>query len=221
MRRARGSLRAVLLLLAGLACAGAPGPVDVRLPVAGDPEGGPALRLGRVEEARVFERYPGNGRVQSLAAGASDDPSLAARAIGRRRSASGQLMGNVLLPEGRSVAQLVTEAVTNGFREAGYRVLGSADPGSARAPAIDVVVRRFWTRVEIMGPGLAWEFSSEVWIRAPVPVFEGGAWVCGKAFASRGGPTPGIWAYTVRRGLEDLVARLRTRLVSGSAPPYC
>ncbi len=219
MRCSRGSLRAALLLLAGLACAGAPGPVDVRLPVAGDPEGGPALRLGRVEEARVFERSPGNGRVQSLAAGASDAPSLAARVIGRRRSASGQLMGNVLLPEGRSVAQLVAEAVTNGFREAGYRVLGSGAPDSQ--PAIDVVVRRFWTRVEIMGPGLAWEFSSEVWIRAPVPVFEGGAWVCGKAFAARGGPTPGIWAYTVRRGLEDLVERLRTRLVSGSAPPYC
>ena len=135
-------------------------------------------------------------------------------------------MGNVLLREDRSVALLVAGAVTRGFREAGYRVLAGSDPDHGRAPAVEVVIRRFWTRMdwtrmETAAPGVAWDFSSEVWIQAPAPPFQDGSWVCGKAFASRGGPTPGMWEYTVRQGLEDLVARLRARLVTGVAPPYC
>jgi len=206
--------------LLGLAACGRPPPVDVTLPVLPAAPGVPAVRIGPVQDARVFTRQPRDGRPMSLARGVDDDPATTARIVGRRSSWHGLAQGNVFLPEGRTAAELVAEATRLGLQRAGYRVLAPGEPGHAEAPALSLVVRRLWGRM-VWRRLLSYELRVEVWVAGPVAPFAQGAWVCGGADIGRAGPSPGVWSHTLAVGLEDYANNLLERLAWQRLPPHC
>jgi hypothetical protein len=214
-------LAAALLLALTAACASPNAAVEVALPALENPDGDATFRIRSVEDARAWQHVPGSTQVQSLRGIDAGDRALTARVIGRARGVSGGLMENVLLAEGTTVAELVTRAVTNGFRAAGYRLLDPGQPGSEAAQPVDLLIRHFWVRMETARPGAAWTFRTEVWLRAPLAPFAAGAWACGDAFLSRGGPSPGVWARAATLGLEDLTEKLDERLRAGRLLPWC
>lgn len=205
-----------LLLAAAAACAGHAA-IDVTLPMPPVSADAPAVRIGRVEDARVFGPRSLDDRTMSLAPGLADESGVTARVIGRRRAASGAPQDNVLLREGRSVADLVAEATELGLRQAGYRVAARNDLG---APALDLVIRRFWIRM-VYGALLEYELRAEVHVRGPVPPFGAGAWVCGNADVARAGPSADVWPRTLEVGLEDYARNLADRLTNRRLPPHC
>lgn len=127
----------------------APGAAPSRPQAAPQPAGGRAVVIRSVRDERVFEDAPSDPSTPSLGfGGASKAPAeIKARAFGRKRGGFGQAFGDLLLPQGRTVEDVVRENLVEALRQAGLQVL--ADPAAAPADAlrIDVHVKAFWSWV--------------------------------------------------------------------------
>jgi hypothetical protein len=131
------------LVLAG--CATGRSVVTAGIDAGANPAQGTAVRIDAVEDARAFTVSPPSPAMPSLMGNEIGDKSVTSRAVGRKRGGFGAALGDVLLPEGTSVAALVQSAVARGLRESGYRVLERGDPGYERAVPIKLRVEQFWS----------------------------------------------------------------------------
>jgi hypothetical protein len=122
----------------------------------------------QVADQRTFQLNPTDPSVPSLAEEDFKDSALRARAIARKRNAMGQALGDVTLPEGRTVAQLVRDAAIKALRQRGYAVVDDRSPEAANAMALDLNIVKFWAWGT---PGFAaytLTFESEVAMRGGV-----------------------------------------------------
>jgi len=137
-----------LLLLAGVlalsACATSRGVLDVERAVDENPATGQPVTFARVSDNRKFEIAPPIPSIPSLKGGEVGNPAITSRAIARKRGGFGQALGDILLPEGDTVAGIVQEALTDAFRDRGYRVVSESDPDFAEAVPLEVDIERFW-----------------------------------------------------------------------------
>jgi hypothetical protein len=153
----------------------------------------------------------------SLHASRLDEPGVRERSIGRRQRGRG---GNLVLPEGRSAASLVADALTVGLQNAGFRVV---QPGVAGSTAMEAEILKLWTWDRVVGQGgiVSFEFWTQVRVRTLMPPFQDGAIVCGHEVVARGGPSAGVWTRVVVQGLAGLAADLRGRLAGPNALHLC
>lgn len=140
--------RGLVLLAVGLFVAGCPlerDERDLRVAGAANPAAGPAVKITQITDKRVFEYPPSSGDVPSLVNQADyDKPEIKARAIARKRGGFGNALGDILLPQGRTVVQVVEDALAQGLREAGYRVVAAGDADYAAALPLQANVLQFW-----------------------------------------------------------------------------
>ena len=134
---------AALVLLAG--CATNRAEVDVLRP--GDtqtpaPSNGKKVYISAVDD-RVFQIKPSSFDTPSLKYDEIDDKSITERAIARKRNNFNMAIGDVLLPEGRTVSELVGNAVATAYRQAGYEVVSS--PGARDVSEVKVNIIEFWS----------------------------------------------------------------------------
>ena len=134
---------AALVLLAG--CATNRAEVDVLRP--GDtqtpaPSNGKKVYISAVDD-RVFQIKPTSFDIPSLKYDEIDDKSITERAIARKRNNFNMAIGDVLLPEGRTVSELVGNAVATAYRQAGYEVVSS--PGARDVSEVKVNIIEFWS----------------------------------------------------------------------------
>ena len=134
---------AALVLLAG--CATNRAEVDVLRP--GDtqtpaPSNGKKVYISAVDD-RVFQIKPSSSDIPSLKYDEIDDKSITERAIARKRNNFNMAIGDVLLPEGRTVSELVGNAVATAYRQAGYEVVRS--PGARDVSEVKVNIIEFWS----------------------------------------------------------------------------
>ena len=134
---------AALVLLAG--CATNRAEVDVLRP--GDtqtpaPSNGKKVYISAVDD-RVFQIKPSSSDIPSLKYDEIDDKSITERAIARKRNNFNMAIGDVLLPEGRTVSELVGNAVATAYRQAGYEVVSS--PGAREVSEVKVNIIEFWS----------------------------------------------------------------------------
>lgn len=134
---------AALVLLAG--CATNRAEVDVLRP--GDtqtpaPSNGKKVYINAVDD-RVFQIKPSSSDIPSLKYDEIDDKSITERAIARKRNNFNMAIGDVLLPEGRTVSELVGNAVATAYRQAGYEVVSS--PGARDVSEVKVNIIEFWS----------------------------------------------------------------------------
>lgn len=134
---------AALVLLAG--CATNRAEVDVLRP--GDtqtpaPSNGKKVYISAVDD-RVFQIKPSSYDIPSLKYDEIDDKSITERAIARKRNNFNMAIGDVLLPEGRTVSELVGNAVATAYRQAGYEVVSS--PGARDVSEVKVNIIEFWS----------------------------------------------------------------------------
>ena len=162
---------------------------------------------------------PLNPSIPSLKDGQIDNPAITSRAIARKRSGYGKAMGDILLPEGDTVEQLVGTALTRGLRGAGYRVLLQGQEGYEQAAPLEADIRRFWTWIS---PGL-WafhlEFEAQVQVTGPVEPFVRREEYRGYVRLATQAATTHAWLNTVNKGLESLDNDIQTRLRGRAAPP--
>ncbi len=149
---------AMLAGLLGSGCATSRGILDVRIKEPGNPASGPAIAIVHVTDNRVFEEAPRKPSIPSLKGKEIDDKTITSRAIARKRNGYGKAIGDILLPEGRTVENVVREALVKSFREAGYRVSrrGLGIQQNTAVP-VEAEIEQFWSWVV---PGF-WSISME------------------------------------------------------------
>ena len=224
MRKQRGPLRrrapgprTAALLIGLAACAGASPILEVRLAGISDPQSGQAFRIQRVSDRRFFQPVSRDPRLPS-AQGGLPDAALAQRIVARRGSGGDRSGGDLLLPEGTSVEDLVAEALTTGFREAGYRVLAPGAPGHAAALPIEADIEQLWGWMRRRATAEAiFDFEVRVRVRAPVAPFAEGVRLRGESQLTRGGPSNASWERLIEDGMADLAASVRGQLTGGGS----
>jgi hypothetical protein len=208
------SLRIVgMVMLAGLlgtGCATNRGILDVKVTEPQNPASGKAVVIARVTDNRVFELAPKEASIPSLRGGEIADKAITSRAIARKRNGYGKALGDILLPEGRTVEALVREALVKSFREAGYRVVDGADKGNA--VPIEADIEQFWSW---MTPGfwaISLEFEAKVKIKGDVPSFKNGETVRGYIELHTQAAGTGAWQNTINKGIAVFVEEVKKRL---------
>jgi len=168
----------MLVVLSG--CATSRGVLDITQEETVNPESGEAIKFVRVTDNRQFQIDPPQADVPSLKNDEVNNSAITSRAIARKRNTFGKALGDILLPEDETVAGLVEDSLTRGFRENGYRVVGQTDSDFEEAIPVEVDIEKFWGW---FNPGF-WEIklNYEIEIRISAPV---GSFVDGQEFDSQ------------------------------------
>lgn len=122
------------------------------------------------KDKRMFEAAPGTPSIPSLDPSENSSDKVRARAIGRKRNTFGKALGDILLPEGKTVESLTAASIRQAFQESGYRVLDDKSKVSESTYIVDAEITKFWSW---MNPGfwaitLSAEISTVLDIRSPV-----------------------------------------------------
>ena len=202
---------AVLAGVLGSGCATNRGILDVRIDVPQDPESGKVVKIARVTDRRVFEEAPPNPSTPSLKGMEIGDPAITVRAIARKRNGYGKAIGDILLPEGRTVEDLVREALVKSFREAGYRVVAD-DAKADKAASIEADIEQFWAWFTPGFWAVTLEFEAKVNIKGNVKAFKEGKMVRGYVLLHSQAAVTGAWLNTLNKGLENFTGEVKAEL---------
>jgi hypothetical protein len=211
------------LLLAGCAVTRSTFDIPSAKPAeATSPQATVYVKLVEVADKRVFEEKPSNPATPSLEHPQElKDPAITARAIARKRGGFGNAAADILLPPGRTVAQVVTEAITDALHQRGYAVVQPGAPQYDTALPLGVDIRQFWSWLT---PGF-WTISLEnesILLLRGAPLFAGeGESVRGYAIVNTMAATDGEWQRTMQLGVQDLVEKVKAKLPQPQAvkPP--
>jgi len=209
----------ILLGVVGMGCATTRGTLDVVVPLPADPSDGIAVQIAHVVDARSFQARPPDPSIPSLKnAGEIHDEAITSRAIARKRNSYGMAMGDILLPEGRTVAALARDALVRGFRNAGYRVVSSGDPAFAEALPVEARIDQFWAWVTPGFWAMAIEFETRMHVTFPAGSFTSGEEIRGYVRLKSAAVSTGKWRTTVDKGLEDFSTSLTEALEQAGTP---
>src|SRR5690348_16086689 len=211
--RGRAMGVAILLGLMLAACATSRSVVDVQPPVSRAAAGSGVARIGEVRDLRKFEVEPRDPSVPSLGDAAEiSDPHVTARALARKRNTYGKALGDVMLPEGSSVATLVRGAARKALQDAGYTVVDEKSPDYAKAPMLAVDIEQFWAWVTPGFSAITIDFNSQVVMKGDALVGANGA--SAEGIATYGGQMlfESDWTKTIADGLDDLTDKMRARV---------
>lgn len=211
IRRWTGVAGAALLAgLLGSGCATNRGIMDVQFTVPEDPASGKAVKIVRVTDRRMFEAAPRDPSVPSLKGNEIEDKAITSRAIARKRNGYGKALGDILLPEGRTVEDLVRESLTSSFREAGYRVVEDGD----KAVPVEADIDQFWAWFTPGFWALSLEFETEVKIKGNLPSYKNGKTVRGYVKLHSQAATTAAWQNTIQKGLDNFAEEVKGALAS-------
>jgi hypothetical protein len=200
------------VVLLGSGCAVNRGVLDIRVPERQNPASGTTVAITRVTDKRVFEAASANPSTPSVMGGQIGNPAITARAIARKRNTYGQALGDILLPEGRTVEDLIRKAMTNAFRDAGYRVLESSTASSETCIPVEAEVEQFWSWVTPGFWAIALECETKVKITGNVPPFQNGSLVRGYVQMRSQAAGSAQWQNTINKGIEAFAEELRKQL---------
>ena len=135
----------IVMLAVLTGCATSRSEIEVNVPqaaVKAAASNGKKVSISAVDD-RTFQIKPKQADIPSLKNDEVNDKSITERAIGRKRNAYGKGLGDVLLPSGRTVSGIVSEAVASAYRQAGYEVV--TGPAAADATEVKVHIVEFWS----------------------------------------------------------------------------
>ena len=220
------TLRLIAVLCFGLlvtACATNRAELDIKVgeskPTAVATAGKP-VKIVAVNDKRIFMLNPRTPSIPSLRDGEINNKTITSRAIARKRNTYGMALGDILLPEGRTVAQLARETLTKALTQAGYTVLKPGDPGYEAAPALSADVEEFWSWATPGFTAIAMEFKGTLRLTGDWPVPPDKRRI--KSYARETGllGTEDMWIRTINKGVDALVRATRDVLPpAGPTPP--
>ena len=200
-----------VVLLAG--CAAGRSVVPAGIDAGENPAEGRVVRIEQVVDARSFTAAPPSPEMPSLMnADEIGNSSITARAIGRKRGGFGNALGDVLLPEGQSVSQLVESAVARALRESGYRVVGAGDPGHAQALPVNVRVDKFWSWFTPGFASVTLECQADVFLSGQIAPLTAGRAVTAAGEKHMQAVFEDDWRQIVNVCLQQLATAVKTAL---------
>lgn len=162
----------ILMILTG--CATTRGVIDINENVSINPTEGQSIKFVRVTDKRKFQIDPRQADIPSLKNDEINDTNITSRAIARKRGGFGMALGDILLPEGKTVMDVVENRLSNGFKENGYRVLTTGDTGYASATPVEIDIEKFWGWFSPGFWSIGINFQTSIIVTAPVSGFESG-----------------------------------------------
>lgn len=191
-------------------CATSRSEIDIGVPVAQAGQvassNGKRVSITAVDE-RKFELKPKEADIPSLKNGEINDSSITQRAVARKRNGYGMGLGDVLLPSGRKVSELIRDAVAEAYTQAGYEVVtDAATPG---ASAVKVRVVEFWSWMRPSALSILVNNKSKLLIET-----DGGVAteVTTLKTESRQMVTEGAWKQITEAGLQEIIRETRNGL---------
>lgn len=213
------------LVICGLfltGCALTRGQVDLRVPQAANPSGNLVVKITEVIDRRVFEVAPPKPSIPSLSEDEVNDRSVQKRAIARKRNAFGAALGDIVLPEGRTVERLVEEALAKALKESGIKVAEKGEPGYEQAIPLQADIRQFWGWFTPGFVAITLSFEAEVHLRGKWPVGSQDREVTGSARLEGAFASSSEWRELFGKGIDDLIANLKRviKLTSNKISQY-
>ena len=216
VKRAWKVLIIVFSTIIASGCAATRSTIDVtaaKMPAAAESTPKIQVAIMRVVDARQFEAAPRNPSTPSLKS-AEDlkNPQIRARAIARKRGGFGQAMADILLPEGRTVEQLVREAATKALRERGYGVVDASAAASTNALPLDLEIKQYWSWFTPGFFAISLEFEGIVTMKGDILIGSKEKTVRGYTLVKGMAATDDQWSRTLEQGNEDLISKMKAAL---------
>lgn len=141
--------------------------IPVAAPAAMSNQNGKEIYINSVTDNRVFEVKPSNPNTPSLDPSEAQGMKIQLRAIGRKRNGYGKGLGDILLPEGKTVETLIESVVSKELVNKGYTVIASKELITRNTYVADVKINKLWSW---MNPGafaitLSTEISTDIAIK--------------------------------------------------------
>ena len=218
MTRIRLAVALQLVFVAALyGCAAGRSVVTVTMDAGRNPEKGTAVRIQEVTDLRRFMVRPPSADMPSLMEDNEiHDKAITSRAVGRKRGGFGNALGDVVLQEGMTVQKLVEAATARAFRESGYRVLDSGDPGHAQAVPVSVRIDQFWSWFSPGFAAVTVSFRGVLFLKGDVPPIANGKIANTQVQEQMAAVFEDDWKAIVQKGLNDLVVRMKDVLQPAS-----
>jgi len=196
------------------ACATKRGILDIQVSSPSNMQSSSKVKIVNVSDSRKFELHPKDAFIPSLKDGQIDNVSITSRAIARKRNGYGRALGDILLPEGRTVRDVVTEALQRALNEKGYTVVDKNDPGYENAFPLEADIRQFWAWFTPGFFAAKLEFISELTIKSEILNNKGQETAKGYVLLHTQLATGGAWSNTINMGLDNLVGAIKLKLRS-------
>lgn len=214
---------AALVVLAGLltGCAAGRSTIDIpQAPTATATTGKAFVKIVEVRDLRRFEAAPKNPSTPSLQNPEEiKNPAITARAVARKRGGYGNALGDIVLPEQRTVPQVVREAVTRALNEQGYVVVQAGAPQFDQALPLQVDIDQFWAW---FNPGFAQvsvEFRGLLILKGEALTGRKEDIVNGTAIVTGMAATEDDWRKVLVAGVNDLIKNMRAVFRPASQAP--
>ncbi|MCK4840164.1 MAG: hypothetical protein KAS94_15265 [Desulfobulbaceae bacterium] len=190
-------------------CATNRGIIDLQVTAPANPQGGTLVKISRVTDSRVFELKPTSASIPSLKNGEIGNKAITARAIARKRNGFGKAMGDILLPEGKTVEILTREALVRSLREKGFQVLEPSDPGYENAIAVEADIYQFWAWITPGFWAMKLDFEARVLIKGDIGAFKTGQEVRSSTRLHTQAAGTRAWTNILKQGVDDLVKQVK------------
>jgi hypothetical protein len=205
-----------LSLVLGLtlaACAAGRSVVDVQPPASHAAKGAGFARIAEIRDMRQFDPAPRDPSTPSLSdAGEISNPAITARAIARKRNGYGRAMGDVVLPEGNTVAGLVRAAATKALQDSGYTVVDEKSPNYAAALPLAIDIEQFWAWFTPGAFLVTIEFNGRIVMKGDALVGRDLGPVRASATYDSAAIFESDWTKIVEQGLDDMSGRMKERI---------
>ena len=202
----------IALTLSG--CAASRSTVDLSVaPISQHSDAKAYVKLLAVADQRKYEINPRDPSIPSLGNAAQiEDRAITSRALARKRNSWGMALSDIMLPEGRTVEQVVREAVTKALMDKGYALVEPGDVHYATASPLKVDIQKFWSW---MTPGffaISLEFESALHMEGDALIDLKQEMVRGYSHGNFFAATDAAWQETMQEGMTDLINKISAKL---------
>jgi hypothetical protein len=206
-----GRLALPLLLAFSLsACAIGRSAVDIALPTSTATDSKAFVKIVKVEDLRVFEASPPDAGTPSLEnANEITDKTITSRAIARKRGGYGMALGDVVLPEGKTVAGLVRSAAQKALQDKGYAVVEEGSPHYAAAQPLNIEIIEFWSWVAPGAFAMQLDFKSTLKLSGESVLSANPSTVNSHLHDQPIAVFDSTWADLTQRGLNDVSDKIK------------
>lgn len=182
--------------------------VDLSIPHAASyPAAQGAVTIGKIEDKRAFANKPSDPSTPSIDGDVTQmDAATKAVMIGRQRNGYGHAMGDIGLPQGRSVEVLTRELLTESLNRSGYSV------GKASDKTVDAEINEFWAWFT---PGMfSVSFESRVYCTLTVKRKSDAKTVVIRGYGINKGQVASDdnWQLAYQRAFEDFLSKSSAQL---------
>jgi len=207
------TILASLLLFGLVGCMANRGVLDVQVSLPPNPASDRAVTI-LVTDSRKFIATPKQVTTPSLLFESEIyNKELTSRAIARKHVRYNTAIGDIVLPEGRTVEMVVREALVKSFRESGYRVIDDATASKDAGIPIEADIEQFWSWNSYGFWSIPIEFEAKVHIKGDLPPFKTGETVRGYVKINTQAPDTRAWLKTINKGIEAFICEVKNRLV--------